>query len=370
MSVDHFKKQAKNAKHHLPEIFAQHPPPYSLTECQEFIARINGYPSWHIAAKEAERNDAALHDDPIAAFYAYDWRKSSLNGCCVKFGDSSTCRIVEKRLSATEAWDYLMDKSKSRVAIGDVLVLINQAGEIGSELLDKMYDENIGLVRDFSMITLARLSNRSDVMINPLGGFTVDQIISLFSDILAPVASLKQQACCRHVLYLLLSGVPSSEIDLLTIQQSVGRLIQLANGGWSKNNEDFFETFPDEDRYNEARDFLDQHENQIPDLVRPLDALLIRLAVPGLDTTFNPRRREEVGEGGDEAFIIRSNDESGAVFDLFGELHVVDLSFGNDVLDHLAALLVMAKIRVGSKFYRNMGFSDEPPTIELVLVQK
>jgi len=369
MSVDHLKKQAKNAKHHLPDFIAQHSPPYALMECQEFVARINGYPSWHIAVKEAAHKAARPYDDPIAAFYSYDWRKSSLDGF-MEVGNPTTCQIVEKRLSPAEAWSYLTEKSKSDPTGRNKVVLINQAGTAGGELLDKVYAENSGLAPHFSIITLTALSNRAGVMINPLDGLAADQITDLFGAILTPVASSEQLACCKDALNLLLSDVSPGAIDLCGIQYSVDRLVRLAKGGWTKNDEDFLETFPDENRHEEARDFLDLHRQRLPDLVRPLDALLTRLAAPGLDTTFNPRRCREMGECRDEAFAIVGGSEPEPLFDLFAELSVVDLGLGSDDLDHLAALFVTAKIRVASQWLsRSMAWGDETPKVELVLVK-
>lgn len=369
MSVDHFKKQAKNAKHHLPELFAKHPPPYSLTECQEFIALINGYPSWHIASKEAERKGVPPYDDPIAAFYGYDWRKSSLNGF-PEVCRSATCRIEEKRLSSTEAWNYLMKRSKSPSDIGDGVILINQAGELGEELLDKLWDENRELPRPFSFIMTTGLSNRAGMTINPLEGFTAGQIGSLFSAILAPVASKTQVACCLAAIDLLLSGAPSGKIDLLALHQQVNRLIRLGNDDPWMDDEWFYELFPDETRHDEANDFLAQHAETLSDLLRPLDALLTRLAVPGLDKAFNPRRCKELREARDVLFEVCGVNGSEMELDLHGGLHIVNLNLGSNVLDHLAALFVIAKLRVTSRFYVNRGFAEAPPLFELILMKE
>ena len=369
MSVDHFKKQAKNAKHHLPEIFAQHPPPYSLTECQEFIAKINGYPSWHIAAKEAGRKSASPSDDPIAAFYSYDWRKASLSSCC-EFGESTACRIEEKQLSASEAWTYLMEDAPSLQKSGIPIVLINQAGDRGSKLLDKIYDENSEFLERFPICSLTNLSSRGGATINPLEWFTVGEIVGLFRAILTPVATTKQTEACQKALDLLLSGIPSNTIDLLTVQQSVSRLMRLAHGGWGKSNEDFYQTFPDDSRHEEANDFLDQHESRLPGLIRPLHAFLTRLAAPELDMTFNPRRCAEMKESRDEAFRIYGEKEGDLTFDIGAGLEVVNLSFGSEVLDHIAGLLVAAKIRGASNFYMPRSFIEEPSIIELIVVKE
>lgn len=56
MSIEHLKKQAKNLHRHLPEFLAKNPQPFSLSACQELVARSSGYPSWHAASTAPARN--------------------------------------------------------------------------------------------------------------------------------------------------------------------------------------------------------------------------------------------------------------------------------------------------------------------------
>lgn len=63
MSLDHLKKQAKNLKKVLPEFIREHPTGGALSDCQELVARVNGYPSWHAAVTRLQ--DA--HAKPIAS---------------------------------------------------------------------------------------------------------------------------------------------------------------------------------------------------------------------------------------------------------------------------------------------------------------
>lgn len=57
MSVEHLKKQSKNAQKLLPDFVRQHQPPYKLADCQQFIARLHGYPDWHAAQNNARESD-------------------------------------------------------------------------------------------------------------------------------------------------------------------------------------------------------------------------------------------------------------------------------------------------------------------------
>ena len=54
MSVDHLKKQAKNAQRLLEEFRAAPLGPIKLSQAQEFVARLEGYPDWHAALAKHE----------------------------------------------------------------------------------------------------------------------------------------------------------------------------------------------------------------------------------------------------------------------------------------------------------------------------
>ena len=56
MSIDHLKKQAKNLHKLLPEFVQKHGlGTLKLSDCQELIAQINGYGSWHSAVNQGTR---------------------------------------------------------------------------------------------------------------------------------------------------------------------------------------------------------------------------------------------------------------------------------------------------------------------------
>lgn len=359
MSVDHLKKQAKTAKQLLLKLFERHPPPYSLAESQEFVAHIQGYPSWHIALK-AQGRKSALSDDPIAAFYGYDWRQASLNGC-TGLDDPTTCRVVETPMSPADAQAYLRNKGSAPLPMDDAIVVINSAGKVGRDSIDEMVARD-ALAKGFGMMSFVTISHRTGATINPVGGFSSAQVASLFCSLLDSVASPQQVVCCREALDLVLPQERTNLLDLRTIQQAVDRLIRLAQGGWSKDDEDFYETFPVEDRHGEAHALVGRYGEKIPSLVRPLDALLTRLTVPGLDKAFDPGLCEAEGEGRDEAFDVGPE---GFSMGCHG-LQFIDLNFGSDVLNHLAALLVLAKIRFASRFHQGFGLTEALPTIEVL----
>lgn len=53
MSLDKMKKQAKNLQRLLPDFVSQNPSELKLAHCQELVARIHGFPSWHAACAQA-----------------------------------------------------------------------------------------------------------------------------------------------------------------------------------------------------------------------------------------------------------------------------------------------------------------------------
>ena len=68
MSIDRLKKQAKNAQKLLEDFLAAHTPPFKLSDCQDLVARLNGYPDWFAAEsnprlKTSEQNAGATHSD-------------------------------------------------------------------------------------------------------------------------------------------------------------------------------------------------------------------------------------------------------------------------------------------------------------------
>jgi hypothetical protein len=75
-------------------------------------------------------------------------------------------------------------------------------------------------------------------------------------------------------------------------------------------------------------------------------------------------------ESRDEAFRIYGENEGDLTFDIGAGLEVVNLSFGSEVLDHIAGLLVAAKIRGASNFYMPRSFIEEPSIIELIVVKE
>lgn len=361
MSVDHLKKQAKNAKRLLAGLFEQHPPPYSLAECQELTAGLNGYPSWRIAL-ESQRRKPIQRDDPIAAFYGYDWRKVSVKALA-GLEDPARCQVNLLRLSPDEALTFLQSQRKPDLGRSTPFVLINAAGEAGGQIIDQVFDDK-GLMTNFVMSSLTTLSHRIGATINPVAGLAAPKVAELFAAIIAHVGSAKQVKCSREALDLLLSGLEEDEFDIPIIQRSVDRLINLSNGGWSKNDEDFYETFPDEDRHDEAHKLIACYDDELPSLLRPLDALLTRLAAPGLDRTFSPKLCKESHEWREEAFNI--HDEMGIAFH---GLEMVNIDFGSDLIDHLAAHLVLAKVLYASRFHTEFGFTDDTPVIYVILIQ-
>ncbi len=361
MSVDHLKKQAKNAQRLLQELFEKHPPPYSLAESQEFIARVNGYPSWRIGL-DTQRKKPTQGDDPLAAFYSYDWRKVSPDAL-VGLDDPARCQVTLHRLSPDEALTFLQGYRKPEFGRSSPLVLINAAGEAGGQIIDRVVDDE-ELVKNFMITSLATLSHRAGATINPVAGLPAPKVAELLADIIASVGSAKQVQCSREALDLLLCGLDQAELDIPIIQRSVDRLINLSNGGWSKSDEDFYETFPDEDRHDEANELIARYDDELPKLLRPLDALLTRLAAPGLDRTFSPRLCKESHEWRDEIFNI--HDEIGIEFD---GLEMVHVECGSELIDHLAALLVLAKVLSASRFHTELSFTDATPVIDVMLIQ-
>lgn len=361
MSVDHLKKQAKNAKRLLPELFEQHLPPYSLAECQEFTAKLNGYPSWRVAL-ETQRKKAIQRDDPIAAFYGYDWRKVSPDAL-VGLDDPALCQVTLHRLSPDEALTFLQSYRKPELGRSPPLVLINAAGEAGGQIIDRVFDDE-ELVKNFMMTSLATLSHRVGATINPVARLPAPNVAELLAAVIAPVGSAKQVQCSREALDLLLCGLDEAELDIPIIHRSVDRLINLSNGGWSKNDEDFYETFPDEDRHDEAHELIARYDEELPNLLRPLDALLTRLSAPGLDRTFSPRHCKESHEWRDEVFNI--HDEIGIGFH---GLQMVHVDCGSELIDHLAALLVLAKVLSASRFHTEFILNDATPVIDVMLIQ-
>ena len=360
MSADRLKKQAKNAQRHLPKFFEQHPPPYSLAESQELIARLHGYPSWRTALA-AQHAKSSPGDDPIAAFYGYDWRQSSL-AHCDGLDAPETCRVIETTASPAKTLDLLQAMGRSQPRRQNAVVVINSAGDAGGQVIDQIADQD-ELVRHFGISSFTNLSHRIGATINPIGGFPAALVSRLFDSLLAPITSMQQRECCQQALRLVLSQEAAAGRDLLEVQAAIDRLVCLSLGGWSKDDEDFYETFPDEDRHDAAHDFLARYGDKIPGLVRPLDALLTRLTAPGLDSAFNPRRCEAVGQWRDEVFDL-SGPPSLAEF---RGLQMITVDFGSEVLNHLAALLVLAKLKFASRFHRGLFLSTEvPPTIEVI----
>lgn len=358
MSEDHLKKLAKNAKTLLPELLEKHHPPFSLAECQEFVARLSGYPSWHIASA-ALSNKPVLDDDPLALFYRYDWHKATL-GPNIGLGDPEKCKVSVHHVLAQDAIEFIKEKCRSSRPIDHDLLVINAAGDDGGKIIDQLFDEG-DLTRQAGALSLSTLSHRIGTTINPFAGLTSKKVAEVLTSIVSAVSSDAQRECCYKALDLLISGTPQNEIDLPTIQSAVDKLICLANGGWSKNDEDFYETFPDTERHEEAHAFMERYFGSIPGLLRPLDALLTRLAVPGLAKAFSPRLCEADRESRDEFLSVDDG-----LWDGFFGITIVNLDLGNEVLDHLAALLVMVKVFHASQFKSAHGFNGELAQIDVV----
>ncbi|MBK7656692.1 MAG: hypothetical protein IPJ18_18320 [Betaproteobacteria bacterium] len=76
MSIDHLKKQAKNLHKLLPEFVQKHGlGTLKLSDCQELIAQINGYGSWHSAVNQGTRPRFA--QVVLTDFYEVYFEKSS-----------------------------------------------------------------------------------------------------------------------------------------------------------------------------------------------------------------------------------------------------------------------------------------------------
>ncbi len=54
MPLDKLKKQAKNLHRLLPDFVREHKTELQLAHCQELIARINGFPNWHVAVSRVD----------------------------------------------------------------------------------------------------------------------------------------------------------------------------------------------------------------------------------------------------------------------------------------------------------------------------
>ncbi|WP_371436302.1 hypothetical protein [Polaromonas sp.] len=72
MSIEHLKKQAKNLHRFLPEFLAKSTQPLSLNACQELMARVSGYPSWHAAATRNPTRGKTVAPQRGQIFYALD----------------------------------------------------------------------------------------------------------------------------------------------------------------------------------------------------------------------------------------------------------------------------------------------------------
>lgn len=330
MSVDHLKKQAKNAKPQLAQLLGQ---PYSLAESQEFIARLHGYPSWHAALKAQEHKVAPMDD---LADDCYDWRQSSLEGC-TGLGDPASCRITEVALPTAEAVAFIRDHSPLKE--NQVLVAINATGEASGQLNDLLLDLSLR-GGHFSVCSLASLTHRHSkhTTLDPFDGFSSAQVVSLFTALLSPFVSQQQLACCRDAVELLMPRKPLEGLDLPRILKALDRLVRMTVAPSLARY--LLELFPDEDRLEEAQAFITRYEDKIPGFVRPLEALLARLTALGLDT------------------INFSLHRAG--------LNLIHVDFGSEILDHLAALLVMAKVRHRASSYRPTSLRRGPAQVDVI----
>lgn len=364
MSLDYLKKLAKNAKKQLPLFVAQHQQPFTLADCQEFIARLAGYSSWQSAQKHAQKTARSV-DDPLLAFYGYDWSKISVDEF-LDFADQDRCRVNIHTSTTRNAIPIVRAFNEDQFRIERGVMLVNVAGEEGGKVLDQIFDDSM-LRQPFAMTSFSRLSNRIGMTINPLDKMSTEECVSLFTALIHPVCSSKQLTCSQDALRLTLTGLSSGEaLDIPTVREAVNRVICLANGGWSKGDEDFYATFPDEERHEDAHTFFAEYDEKIPLLLRPLDALLTRLSVPGLAKTLSPAWCELDGEWREEFMEIG---EDGWLHTPVNGLQIVNVEFGGKELDYLGGALVIAKVLFAQRFNRYPSLLSGAPQLDIVFMQ-
>lgn len=68
MSTDKLKKQSKNLLRLFPDFIRDHGSELRLADCQELVARLNGYPNWHAAMTRAGCTSQEPVDRPVQDF--------------------------------------------------------------------------------------------------------------------------------------------------------------------------------------------------------------------------------------------------------------------------------------------------------------
>ena len=286
MPLKHLEKMAENAKQQLPGLVDSHKPPYSLAECQEFVAKLAGYPSWQVAERQNLR-ELAISDDPIMAFQEYDWHKIAM-APLLNLADPARCQITLHDRRPEDLGRFIERcLAEAPHPWRPSLVLINKAGEAGSLAIDQaVFNREPSPTKFFGTISRSSLNNRRGMTFNPLGGMPAQACLDLFTGLLGPVATPDQLACCQAVLRLMLPRPAPETLELATLQTAVCQLIGLATDNWPTDDEFFYDLFPDTSRHNSAHAFIRRYSEKLPALLRPLDTLLTRLGVPGLARTF------------------------------------------------------------------------------------
>lgn len=80
MSIEHLKKQAKNLSRLLPQHLTDHAKPDTLAACQELIAAVHGFPSWHAAiSRKGSLSEPRPNSLPAAGTAGPDSRTDPAN---------------------------------------------------------------------------------------------------------------------------------------------------------------------------------------------------------------------------------------------------------------------------------------------------
>lgn len=360
MSLDHLKKQAKNAGELLDELFSTHPPPYTLAERQRLVARLAGYPSWHDAERAHGKRGDKPEDDPVADFYRYDWHRASLDINRLA-GAASERDIHVVEIEAPQVYGALKELVAHRHnLVVQPAIIVNAAGRIGRDVHDRILNDE-ELIMQAGELSLSGLNHRRGTTIDLFKNLAPDQIAGAVSAILGTVASERQSECIDEVLRLLLAGGLIK--DLPALQAAVSELICLSSDDFAeRSDDDLWDLLGDaQDQWESAQRFLDRYRSHLSDLLRPLDACLTRLSVPGLDVTFSPRLAALRAEHRDECFPDWGH---------LPAINLVSLDFGNPMVDHLAALFVLIRIYGLSRTAPFITFGDRPAPMRVIIMTR
>lgn len=341
MSIAQMKKRAKNAQHLLPDFIASHKPPYSLAECQAFVASLDGYPNWH-AVETKLKSQPINKEDPLAAFYQYDWSKIQADTFLPLPNDMD---VQIHCCQSKQVERCMMERVKARGQQEVVLFVINTTTDSDvDELFFARYGgeelrESISFQSCIS--EFGSIGQYAGLSVNPLLGMEYEKASFSIYAMLEPLLSQRQKQCTKEALQLLteLAALEIEEIEITSIYVRLVQLICLANGGKSKDVDlEFYDLFPEESMHDAATDFFERYGDNLPALLRPLDALLTRLESPGLVETLNPWVSMET-----HAARAPLLDDSFSTPFSRG-LHFINIDFGGATVNHIASLLVLMRI--------------------------